>query len=656
MKPIDPIPSILKYIYSNQDPECLTQEDLNDSTCLSIFSMAHILDIHSLLEISGKYIAESMLKAENSAAILSEAVKFESESLHAAASQCLINHFSEIIAKSTNMEMVIELPVDIFIEICSSDYLAVTNEDIVYNVVCKYLERRASIPEPKKEEEVKAADGKEEGKEGEKPKGEEGDAKKEGAEGDAEKKEAEGEGDKKEAEGEKKGDEKKKDEGAKPAEKELSVYEKAEKRMEVRILTPEETRQVIQTVRFSWMPHDELLKAASNSLLMASNDLVMEGLSVRLNKFEQSTVGAKNINISARKLYPGFVDGAIKGETEIRAESHRPHYTESHHPGQSRGFQHAGHEGARLTHGNQGSNPELHAGMEMATDPTAMMSKTAGVQGSRVSPGYKSYNFTGGNDPRVFDDPNFRHSMPSFNPTATMMMNSPSPGKNFVRQPQYSEMNKIGVDSTVNLSIANRHIEFNYQYDFDDNGALYYLGSHGKRKVWQNPHIIGEVQGFASSVGFGKLEDLLGRTATNLRSCNEENSFFGVDLGQGRTVLPTCYTLRNRNSSSHVLMNWQLEASNDKSRWMVLDRRVHLTGDPDQDLHMEADRAALKKKGSTSTWGVDNEVFKKLDANTGANGFRYFRIVQVGRNSSGSDNLTLSGLELYGTVTGGTWP
>ena len=33
-----------------------------------------------------------------------------------------------------------------------------------------------------------------------------------------------------------------------------------------------------------------------------------------------------------------------------------------------------------------------------------------------------------------------------------------------------------------------RPSEFNYEYDFDENGALFFLGSHGKRKLFTNPH------------------------------------------------------------------------------------------------------------------------------------------------------------------------
>ncbi len=93
--------------------------------------------------------------------------------------------------------------------------------------------------------------------------------------------------------------------------------------------------------------------------------------------------------------------------------------------------------------------------------------------------------------------------------------------------------------------------EFIYQYDFDENGLLYFLGTYGKTKSWLNPHTIGQVTVFASSIGHGALEDVVGRTATNCRTLNEPLSFFGFDLGMGRIFLPTCYTIRNRNISSY---------------------------------------------------------------------------------------------------------
>ena len=92
--------------------------------------------------------------------------------------------------------------------------------------------------------------------------------------------------------------------------------------------------------------------------------------------------------------------------------------------------------------------------------------------------------------------------------------------------------------------------EFVYSYDFDDNGLLYFLGTYGKTKAWQNPHSIGQVTVFASSIGYGSLEDIVGRQTTNCRTLNEPMSFFGLDLGLDRGFLPTCYTWRNRSISS----------------------------------------------------------------------------------------------------------
>jgi len=60
----------------------------------------------------------------------------------------------------------------------------------------------------------------------------------------------------------------------------------------------------------------------------------------------------------------------------------------------------------------------------------------------------------------------------------------------------------------------------------------------------------------------------------------------------------------------------------------------------------------LREKGVASSWAVDTDVYREI----GYEGFRYFRILQTSKNSSGSDNLALSGFELYGTVTRGRWP
>lgn len=34
-------------------------------------------------------------------------------------------------------------------------------------------------------------------------------------------------------------------------------------------------------------------------------------------------------------------------------------------------------------------------------------------------------------------------------------------------------------------------IEFSYEFDFDENGVMFYLGTYGKKMPWKNPHNLG---------------------------------------------------------------------------------------------------------------------------------------------------------------------
>ena len=99
-------------------------------------------------------------------------------------------------------------------------------------------------------------------------------------------------------------------------------------------------------------------------------------------------------------------------------------------------------------------------------------------------------------------------------------------------------------------------------------------------------------------------------------------------------------------------MNWHLEGSNDKANWTILDRRIYLTNVPEHDSLLEEEQRQLKTKGAASTWSVDTDIYREI----GYEGFRFFRVIQVRKNSSGSDNLALSGFEIYGRVTQGRWP
>ncbi len=136
-------------------------------------------------------------------------------------------------------------------------------------------------------------------------------------------------------------------------------------------------------------------------------------------------------------------------------------------------------------------------------------------------------------------------------------------------------------------------LEFTYDHDFDENGVFFFLGSQGKRKAWTNPHALGMVQCFSTSIGGGKVEDFVGRSLVNCRTLNEPFSFFGVDLGEGRLLVPSCYSIKNRNSTTHVMMNWHLEASNNNVNWSLLDRRVYLSDNINYNLELVEEQKTL---------------------------------------------------------------
>ena len=118
---------------------------------------------------------------------------------------------------------------------------------------------------------------------------------------------------------------------------------------------------------------------------------------------------------------------------------------------------------------------------------------------------------------------------------------------------------------------------------------------------------------------------------------NQPFAFFGFKFQFGRRFLPTCYSLRNRFSTSYVMLSWRFEGSNDMINWQLLDTRYH-------DMHDSETVEHMSEKGAASTWGIDLSLYEKI----GFEGFQAFRVVQIDVNSGGTHNLCISNIELYG--------
>jgi len=182
---------------------------------------------------------------------------------------------------------------------------------------------------------------------------------------------------------------------------------------------------------------------------------------------------------------------------------------------------------------------------------------------------------------------------------------------------------------------------FTYQFDRDTNGIVFYLGGYPKVDV------------FASSIKEDKkIRDFISRNEIRCWTKNEPSSWFVVDFGPTNSVTPTMYTLRYGSSGNYCYpKSWLLQASNKFTRPKETDKY-----DPASDVNWvtlrkhENDPCFSAGDYASKTWNIDYQ---------GTDAFRYFRVIQTGKNSykgkegstdEWSDVFVLIGFELYGCL------
>jgi len=104
-------------------------------------------------------------------------------------------------------------------------------------------------------------------------------------------------------------------------------------------------------------------------------------------------------------------------------------------------------------------------------------------------------------------------------------------------------------------------------------------------------------------------------------------SWITINLGGSRSLIPNYYTLRHGgNSKADCLRNWTLQGSNDAKNWVLLIRH--------------SSDSSLNGNFATCSWPILNCTQP----------YRFFRVLQTGRNSSNHNFLSLSGIEFYGDL------
>eukprot|EP01083_Nonionella_stella_P180535 644111_1 len=250
-------------------------------------------------------------------------------------------------------------------------------------------------------------------------------------------------------------------------------------------------------------------------------------------------------------------------------------------------------------------------------------------------------------------------------------------------------------ETPVRFNICPRKIYLtDYEYDFDRNGVVYYLGSKARSTTYANPHYTGEVVVSMSHLGDrGELHNVVSRDRTYTWTSSDPAGWICVDLGENRRLRPTAYTLRHGcdnadDEEDDYIRNWAFEASCDGTNWTAL--RVHIN---DQNIHSEFGthtwclnarhnnhssdcccslcdgdiEAGVVAKTDTEKCAAEtdertlkninqepDQCFESGSLNGSAKNltgkYRMFRIRSTGLNSSDDHCLVICGIEIYGEL------
>ena len=625
---------IFKYCYNNQDIHSIESE-ITLNNCFTFLELAHCLQIKSLCWNLEKIIIKNFLKDENMIKISEESNIFELEELRKECSNKMKQNLGNIPNKAKELT---QLKFDTFKDIISSDELDVEQEKEVADLVIEYIKFRRNIPEEKKDippqeeknnenneniennENQENNDNNEENKNNEQPQQNEENNNLQNEENNKQN----------------------------PYDNWKKHLDELKKNCEIKRLTPEEEKMLVLCIRFSYLSHADLIGLTNEPIMENYKDLILQGLSARLNTYENTEEKKIIINLTPRHY--------LRGQNISRNYINKNKF-------KNKNYNEINNEDNNINNPNIKSELDFQNRIQFNKFNDQRNFARSQPINNEKDMNINNYIKDETEFPSYYDENNMNNEMNNSNSNylgAEVLnideINSKKKKMAMIAKSSQGPFPPQDPRISQNFFRSQRVVSsynpiFKYTYDFDENGALYYLGTKGKKYQYRNPHELNIVTAFASSISKGQISDFVGRNLVNLRTENEESSFLGVDLGENRTLVPTAYSIRNRNSSTHVMLCWNLEASNDKIHFEILDTRI-FSNEENPQIHqrLERERNLLKEPGCTSTWGISKKIKEKFPE-----GFRYFLIKQIDKNSNGSYNLTNSGFELYGEGKGKGW-
>jgi hypothetical protein len=156
---------------------------------------------------------------------------------------------------------------------------------------------------------------------------------------------------------------------------------------------------------------------------------------------------------------------------------------------------------------------------------------------------------------------------------------------------------------------------------------LYYLGTREYRNEWSNPKSQNLVDVTWSSLEKGKASAIFEREPSECWTQDVPSSWLTIDLGAGRSLRITAYTLRHGGATKQDLIrNWTLKGSVDGLEFTTLMRHK--------------DDESLSTPFASKTWTISGAT----------QAYRFFKVIQTGHNSSKHNFLSIGGVEFYGEL------
>ena len=649
---------ILKYCYSNQNFKSI-ESDINQYNIFTLLEMSHSLGIKSLkLNLENKIIKKYLGKG-NATKLALESKIFDLKKLNKEAINYITENFKEVKIFKND---IIDLDFESFKNLMNSDKINIFSEKDISEFILDYIKSRRDLPEEEKEK-LELKETQINSNENNNKNDDINQENRENINNEEEKKE---ENEEKKDE-EKKEDEIKENDANEKWKKYLYELKDSIKRKK---LSKEQEKELIMCIRFAYIPHNELVKLTNEPMMSDFKDILLQALSLKLNSYEENQnneIETKNIFNSNPRICFQKIEKSINPQNNydnimnINQSMPNPNinniypktsFNYNNDPN-NRMYRSDFYNIKRNNNYNEKINEEeYHYNNNDNIDNYNDYNDEDYNENNNSSSEDHSNNSD--NLKADYFNINYQKEKEKINRYQKMLKSeSPNRNKNSQEINLSKSISSEEENKSKNININKRkyNTKFKYKSDFDHNGALYYLGTQGLTKKYENPHKLKLIKAFGSSLLSGNFYDFVGRKFTNLSTENEENSFFGIDLGPERYLKPTSYSIRNRDSDTNVLLCWNFQGSNDKINFEILDKRIFMS-EKDEKLNDKTRkcRHMLKKPRTTSTWGISKSIREKYP-----NGFRYVLLKQIGKNSSKNYNLAISGFELYGEALGSGW-